>query len=385
MSKTKKWDLLRSPRGMVLEVLGLVTLGVAMLSVVVSFGILEPRFGRWAAPTVGALDALWVIFQATEILAGNNSKRAQRVRWAGLALTVVNAAIPTVHLILTTTGDGFDLAMVLTPVAIVATKGAWWLTLPSLGRKVSDKTRETIAAQRQAVADQLEEMEAQAAHRVELLAVAADLKRRVAEAETAYRLSVLETQQATNEELHAQALDTAKTVVDKPLPASVTDIALPVLKALDSVTPALLGSLGSGTAALTPGTQVSVLPKGTGPDSGTPGVPVSGTPARELERAITLAEVAFVAGVPVPEAGERLTDEQLDVALRHMRYLDDPPLSYRKAMALFRTAGFVGSEERVRKAWIALTAKEDGRAVRTGKSPSEEAGESEDEPEDADA
>ncbi|MBJ6636954.1 hypothetical protein H4K36_01425 [Streptomyces sp. DHE7-1] len=45
-------------------------------------------------PTVGALDALWVVFQATEILSCNNRRRAGRVRWAGLALTLVNAAIP---------------------------------------------------------------------------------------------------------------------------------------------------------------------------------------------------------------------------------------------------------------------------------------------------
>ena len=89
-----------TPRGMVLGILGLVTLGVAVLSVAVSYQILEPKFGAWAVPTVGALDALWVVFQATEVLAGNNGRRARRVRWAGLALTAVNAAIPTAELLL---------------------------------------------------------------------------------------------------------------------------------------------------------------------------------------------------------------------------------------------------------------------------------------------
>ncbi|MEV4442792.1 hypothetical protein AB0K09_28020, partial [Streptomyces sp. NPDC049577] len=203
---------------MVLSVLGVVTLGVAVLSVVVSYQILDPRFGLWAAPTVGALDALWLVFQATEILSGNNRRRARRVRWAGLVLTVINAAIPTVDLVLT---GGFDLAVVLTPIAIVATKGAWWITLPSLGRGVSGTTRQTIAAKRQSVADQLEEMEAEASHRIELLEVAAELNKRVAAAETGYRLSVLKAQQTMTGDLHQQAEATAKTVAQKVLPPSV--------------------------------------------------------------------------------------------------------------------------------------------------------------------
>ncbi|MEU9647288.1 hypothetical protein, partial [Streptomyces sp. NPDC048188] len=105
-----------SPRGTVLAVLGLVTLGVAILSVAVSYQILEPRFGGWAVPVVGALDALWCVFQATEILAGNNRGRRARVQAAGLALTFVNAAIPTADLILSGPA-GFDLAIVLSPVA----------------------------------------------------------------------------------------------------------------------------------------------------------------------------------------------------------------------------------------------------------------------------
>src|SRR5690606_21768237 len=104
-----KQNLAPSPRGAVLAILGVITLGVAILSVAVSYDILEPRFGAWAVPTVGALDALWVVFQATEILAGNNRRRARRVQAGGLALTAVNAAIPTVHLVMSGPGS-FDLA-----------------------------------------------------------------------------------------------------------------------------------------------------------------------------------------------------------------------------------------------------------------------------------
>ncbi|ORT53476.1 hypothetical protein BKD26_38235 [Streptomyces sp. CB03238] len=354
--------------------LGVVTLGVAILSVAVSFQILEPRFGAWAVPTVAALDALWLVFQATEILAGNNRARARRVQNAGLALTFVNAAIPTADLILTRI-DGFDLAVVITPIAIVATKVAWWIALPSLGRKTSADTRRSLDDERQEVADQLERMEAEAAHRIELLAVATELEKRVAEAETAYRKSVLKVQQTMTEELHRQAEATAKTVADKTLPASVAAIRLPELGKWTPTAPALPGTAG-GTVAIgrhTTGTQVNVLPDATGTPAGTE----PGTPAHPAAQAVTLADLAAVAGVPVPQPGEPLTDQQMDVVLRHLRYADDPPLSYRQARDAYRRAGFVGSEERVRHAWVALRSKEG-----TGETPEEE---NEEEPEDAGA
>ncbi|MDO0929754.1 hypothetical protein QQY24_32025 [Streptomyces sp. TG1A-8] len=342
------------PRLVVLGILGAVTLGVALLSVAVSYSILEPPFGRWAVPTVGALDALWCVMQATEILSGNNRVRAARVRWAGLALTAVNAAIPTVDLALKLrdSGAGFELAVVIAPIAIVATKGAWWIALPSLGRRVSDRTRQTIAVKRQQVADRLEEMEADAADRIELLELARELNERVAQAETAYRLSVLETQQSMTEDLHAQAETTADTVAKMPLPASVAAIPLPNLGTWTPAAPALPGT--ADTARHTNGTQVSALTAPTGTLSGTPGVTPSGTPAHD-ER---LADLAAVAGVPVPVPGEPLTDAQIGVVLRRMRYDEDPPLSYRQARDAFRRARYMGSEERIRHAWAALLANE---------------------------
>ncbi|MEV5730751.1 hypothetical protein AB0N50_33945 [Streptomyces pharetrae] len=359
-----------SPRGTVLTILGVITLGVAILSVAVSYDILEPRFGAWAVPTVGALDALWVVFQATEVLAGNNRARARRVRGAGLALTLVNAAIPTAELIMSRT-DGFDLAVVLTPIAIVATKVAWWLALPSLGRKTSPETRQTIASKRQQVADQLEVMEVEAAHRIELLDVAKDLQMRVTEAETAYRKAVLEAQKKMTEELHETAEATAQTVQEKALPASVAAIVLPELGQWTPSAPALPIAPdrdATGTPAIgrdTSGTQVSA-----GADA---------EAARPAEHTVTLDELAAVAGVPVPEPGVPLSDDQMAVVLRHLRYSDDPPLSYRKARADYRGAGFVGSEERVRHVWGTVLAAEDGEEA------SEDADDSEDEDADADA
>ncbi|MFE9630570.1 hypothetical protein [Streptomyces sp. NPDC006463] len=74
---------------------------------------------------------------------------------------------------------------------------------------------------------------------------------------------------------------------------------------------------------------------------------------------VTLDEVAAVTGVPTPHPAETLSDEQLVVVLRHLRYSADPPLSYRQAVTAFRDAGFVGGEQRVRKAWGALMSQEE--------------------------
>ncbi|MEV0982155.1 hypothetical protein [Streptomyces sp. NPDC049915] len=385
----------RSPRGLVLGVLGVITLGVAVLSVYVSYTILEPRFGAWAVPTVGALDALWCVFQATEILAGNNLKRARRVQAAGLVLTLVNAAIPTADLV--QAGHGaVDLAVVLTPVAIVATKLAWWITLPSLGRKVSEQTRQTLGSERQQVADRLEAMEAEAANKIEFLAAATNLEERVAAAETTYRLSVLKRQQRMVEKLHKQAEATAKTVADKPLPAAVAEIVLPTLESWAPTAPALpvtahRDASGSNTLALGAGRDASH-----GDAEGSHAGQEASDSRRHSERhgerdedcdAVTLADLAAVAGVPTPQVGEQLTDGQLDVVLRHLRYRDEPPMSYRQAGTAFRDAGFVASEKRLRKAWGALMSNEESVQSDTAAATAGGTGEDDrdDEPEDADA
>ncbi|AJC62035.1 hypothetical protein [Streptomyces sp. 769] len=73
----------------------------------------------------------------------------------------------------------------------------------------------------------------------------------------------------------------------------------------------------------------------------------------------TLDEVAAVAGVSTPQTGVRLDDDQLVVVLRFLRYSDAPPLSYRQAQIVFRDAGYVGSEQRVRRAWGSLMSTEE--------------------------
>lgn len=118
---------------------------------------------------------------------------------------------------------------------------------------------------------------------------------------------------------------------ERPAPVPPT----PQQLALDTIP-----STPSGTAVTPTDTQASI--------------PAAPAPAQ----GVTLADLAAVTGVTVPVPGVTLTDEQIDVVLRHLRYSDDPPMSYRQAVAAFREAGFVGSEERVRRIWAARRADE---------------------------
>ncbi|MFJ3727025.1 hypothetical protein ACIPYQ_31290 [Streptomyces sp. NPDC090045] len=120
------------------------------------------------------------------------------------------------------------------------------------------------------------------------------------------------------------------------------------------VTPALPAAGSGAVTGVRDGEDTQASP---GP--GTPGgdrVTGSVTPPVTV---VTLEDVAAVAGVPRPHPAEPLTDEQLLVVLRYLRYSADPPLSYRQAVTAFRDDGFVGGEQRVRKAWGALMSQEE--------------------------
>jgi len=70
-----------------------------------------------------------------------------------------------------------------------------------------------------------------------------------------------------------------------------------------------------------------------------------------VDGSLTLQELAVVADVDLPQPGATLSDEQLAVVLRWLRYAMEPPRSYRQAQAEFRAAGFKAREERVRRIW----------------------------------
>ncbi|GHH58035.1 hypothetical protein [Streptomyces candidus] len=77
-----------------------------------------------------------------------------------------------------------------------------------------------------------------------------------------------------------------------------------------------------------------------------------------VEDPMTLEELAEVANVHVPQKGVKLSDEQIEVVLRWLRYDMDPPRSYRQAVEDYRKHGFVGGESRIRPIWALIEARE---------------------------
>ena len=87
---------------------------------------------------------------------------------------------------------------------------------------------------------------------------------------------------------------------------------------------------------------------------------VSGGQQAPVDDGMTLQVLADIAAVDLPQPGATLSDEQLAVVLRWLRYGMEPPRSYRQAQAEFRKHGYRAREERVRKTWIDIEARESG-------------------------
>ncbi|MFE9398643.1 hypothetical protein [Streptomyces flavidovirens] len=85
---------------------------------------------------------------------------------------------------------------------------------------------------------------------------------------------------------------------------------------------------------------------------------IEGDGQAPIEGAVALNELADVAGVELPLPGVTLSDEQLAVVLRWLRYSMEPPRSYRQAQKEFRAAGFTAREERVRRIWGEIETRE---------------------------
>lgn len=83
-----------------------------------------------------------------------------------------------------------------------------------------------------------------------------------------------------------------------------------------------------------------------------------------VDNQMSLQELADASGVDLPQPGATLTDEQLEVVLRWLRYGMEPPRSYRQAQAEFRSHGFQAREQRVRNMWAEIEALEAGAPTR---------------------
>ncbi|MCX5584261.1 hypothetical protein [Streptomyces erythrochromogenes] len=76
------------------------------------------------------------------------------------------------------------------------------------------------------------------------------------------------------------------------------------------------------------------------------------------EELALLDELAVAADVPRPQPGVTLSNTQLAVVIRWLRYTMEPPRSYRQAAEAFRDVGFQAREQRIRQTWDEIKGRE---------------------------
>lgn len=113
---------------------------------------------------------------------------------------------------------------------------------------------------------------------------------------------------------------------------------------------------GGVTGVTQPRPQIETVtpPSVTEDETGAP-EPQQDTP---VTGSMTLEELAAVDNIDLPKPGVTLSDEQLEVVLRWLRYSMEPPRSYRQAQEAFRRNGFQGGEHRVRRIWGEIETRE---------------------------
>ncbi|MEU4952811.1 hypothetical protein [Streptomyces lavendulae] len=137
-----------------------------------------------------------------------------------------------------------------------------------------------------------------------------------------------------------------------PAPAAVT-------ADRDAVTAPVTPALPAGPEPVSQDRPVSDRGDGEDTQVNDPPPGLEGEGVTPVVAPVTLDQLAAIAGAPTPLIGEPLTDEQIVVVLRYLRYSADPPLSYRQTAAAFRESGFIGGEARIRGAWATLMAQEE--------------------------
>ena len=142
---------------------------------------------------------------------------------------------------------------------------------------------------------------------------------------------------------------------DSGVTETVTDLVEEPEEISSSVTAKELLALGSGLALVQVSDQRDYR------DSG-----VTATELRAETEAVTAAvdyssysleELAHVAGVDVPVPGTPLNHDQVEVAMRFLRYRQEPPRSYRNARDEFKRMGFKAAEAKLRLVWRHLEAE----------------------------
>lgn len=338
-------------QSVILGVAAAAMLGIGAAGAVGTYTNLSVSFsGRTAIGAVAAGEGATLILALVYVgltMLGQSAPAAVR-----LGLWVLPAVGATVGAV-TATGPAATVVYAVTPLAMVAAaEGAGLLArrivVRTTGQDVEAERRAATAVRRLAYEQARASRHPLATVRRVAALRAWRLARRVGADDAALGEQLLDVQRARL----VQGADAALGAMFAPTVTPNRDaVTAPVTAALD---PAPIDPAEQPPAAetVTPEPEPVTAPVTQASD------PTDDEPEQPGTPTVTLADLAAVASVPVPEPGMPLTDEQLDLVLRWLRYQTDPPLSYRQARNAFRIAGFIGAEDRVRPAYAALVDRE---------------------------
>ncbi|WP_020135857.1 hypothetical protein [Streptomyces sp. 351MFTsu5.1] len=292
-----------------------------------------------AYTVAGIYDAVWLYALAMETAHRRQGSKATLPTTLGWLFLVTSVGVLFTHGLLYATA----VVAVIGAVVPAAAKATLIMAVEREATRISPAAQQQIDAVRSATRDQVAIGRAVTRAKTDRQTTAAVLEREEQKA----RGKAQKTRHKAADKLAKVSERSPVTEVPEAVPALFSDEDLA----------RVLGQWSDGGVSL----GVSPVSPQVSPVSPTPELPASQGEGHAPLDWSALVQVAAVAGVETPEPGEPLSEEQLTVVLRWLRHSENPPLSYRKALAAYRAAGFIAKEERVRKAYAALIDAEDAQ------------------------
>lgn len=303
-----------------------------------------------AYTVAGIYDAVWLYALAMETAHRRQGSNGTLPKVLGWLFLVTSVGVLFTHGLM----DATAVVAVIGAIVPAAAKATLIMAVERDATRISAAAQERIDAVRSATRDQVAVGRAVTRAKADRQTTAAALDRE----ERTARGKAQKTR-------HKAAKDLARVTEKSPVDGMDAVAEIPALFSDDDLA-RVLGQWTAGdtgdTPAVSPGVSpamslpVSPVSPQVGPVSPPAEItaPAEGDGDAGAVDMAGLAEAAAVAGVDTPQPGESLSEAQLTVVLRWLRHSENPPLSYRRALAAYRAAGFSAKEERVRKAYAAL-------------------------------
>ncbi|QNP70834.1 hypothetical protein IAG44_16260 [Streptomyces roseirectus] len=308
-----------------------------------------------AYTVAGIYDAVWLYALAMETAHRRQGSSGTLPSVLGWLFLVTSVCVLVTHGLM----DATTVVAVIGAIVPAAAKATLIMAVERDATRISPAAQSQIDAVRSATRDQVAVGRAVTRAKADRQTTAAALDREERKARGKAQKTRHKAAAALARVADKSPVDGADAVAEIPALFSDDDLARVLGEWSGGDTPAVSPGV---SPAVSPGVSLPVSP--VSPQVGPVSPPDEIPPPHDSEDAAGpadlsgLAEAAAVAGVGTPQPGESLSEAQLTVVLRWLRHSENPPLSYRRALAAYRAAGFSAKEERVRKAYAALVDSE---------------------------